>query len=41
MHELTKPQSLAELRNVQGFLPWRDFVRENFPWLNFKRATFQ
>ncbi|MGH8263992.1 MAG: helix-turn-helix domain-containing protein [Steroidobacterales bacterium] len=33
MHELTKPQSLAELRNVQGFLPWRDFVRENFPWL--------
>jgi AraC-like DNA-binding protein len=22
-----------ELRSVQGFPPWRDFVRENFPWL--------
>lgn len=31
MNQLTNPY--PETRNVLGFAPWRDFVRENFPWL--------
>jgi AraC family transcriptional activator of tynA and feaB len=33
MNEVTSVGAYPELRSVQGFAPWRDFVRENFPWL--------
>jgi AraC family transcriptional activator of tynA and feaB len=36
MQEVIKSPSLPEHRTVQGFEPWRDFVRENFPWLEMK-----
>jgi AraC family transcriptional regulator, positive regulator of tynA and feaB len=33
MNEVARAAASPELRNVRGFGPWKDFVIENFPWL--------
>lgn len=44
MQSPVKSAAVAEQRSVQGFIPWRDFTRQNFPWLemtDYSRSPFR